>query len=224
MAPSAAVFLFLTCVLLPWLSIKSARAANAGAKLPNFRKHLLIALGTQAYMLAMAMYTAHDVGIVLFPSPRLEWRFVGVGAVALAVLLGTLPIRRRLVSDVLKRRLYERMPHYAGQMWGWTGLAAVAGFGEEIVFRGVLFQILYYKLEHWWLAALIASAVFAVAHIIQGRMVALWIFAFSIGFHGLVRYCGDLYTAMIVHFVYDAAIGYLVGFVLKPTTRASPPV
>ena len=91
-----------------------------------------------------------------------------------------------------------------------------------IASTGYDMQTVLTKRQVGWPAAIIASAVFAVAHIIQGSVVALFIFVVSIGFHGLVRYCGDLYTAMVVHFLYDVAIGYIVGFVLKPLPATRP--
>jgi membrane protease YdiL (CAAX protease family) len=225
MSPAAVLYLILMCGLVPWASIKGARAIRADlSKLPTFQKHVKLALFTQVFMLAFALYTAHSLELFpyLFPRPHCEARFLWVGLLALAVTLGTFPIRRMLVSDELKRRMYVRMPHNAPQLAQWTLVALMAGVGEEIAYRGVLFQVLDYKLHGWWPAALIASAVFALAHIIQGWWVALWIFAFSLGFHGLVYYCGDLYTAMVVHFVYDLLIGIIAGFFLRPPP-ATPP-
>ncbi|MES1211632.1 MAG: CPBP family intramembrane glutamic endopeptidase, partial [Acidobacteriota bacterium] len=129
--------------------------------------------------------------------------------------------RRRYVSIELKRRLYRRMPHHGRQVLLWAVVALAAGFCEEVVYRGVLFQILDYQIGGWWPAAIIASAAFALAHAIQGWFVASVIFVFSLGFHGMVWYCGDLYTAMAVNFIYDLVIGILIGLVLKPPVGVS---
>jgi membrane protease YdiL (CAAX protease family) len=218
MSPVAIVYVVLICGLIPYAALKSARAVNGGAKMPGFGRHVVMALLTQAYMVAIALYAAYSLDFLRYvlPPARFEWRFVWVGLVALAVTLGTLPIRRRFVSDRLKQRSYARMPHNGRQVAAWALVALAAGFCEEVVYRGVLFNILDYNLGGWWPAAIIASAAFAIAHIIQGWFVAACIFLFALGFHAMVWYCGDLYTAMIVHFAYDLAIGIIVGFFLKP--------
>jgi membrane protease YdiL (CAAX protease family) len=225
MSPAAALYLIVMCGLLPWAAIKSARAVNADpSKLPSFEKYVKVALFTQVFMLALSLWTARNIDLLprLFPRPHFEARFLWIGLLALAVTLGTLPIRRKLVSDELKRRMYKRMPHNGPQLAQWALVALMAGVGEEIAYRGVLFMILSYWLGGWWPAALIASAAFSLAHVIQGWWVALWIFAFSLGFHGLVYYCGDLYTAMIVHFLYDLLIGIIAGFFLRPPPPTQP--
>lgn len=231
MSVAAVFYILLICGLIPYASIRSARALDRGAKLPDFKRHVYSALTVQAYMLISALVVAQQIEIddahatllsSLFPRPHFEWKFVWVGLAALAVTLGTLPIRRRFVSDALKRRLYQRMPKTPRQLGGWSTVSLAAGFGEEVVYRGVLFNILAYTLHGWWPAAIICSAVFAIAHVIQGWFVAGCIFLFAVGFHGMVWYCGDLYTAMVVHFVYDLVIGIIIGFWLRPPPEVEP--
>jgi membrane protease YdiL (CAAX protease family) len=207
------------------MSIKGHRALRRGAEPPTHKKYLVSGLISQAYFLFMALVTArmgYDE-VHLFPPARFQWSYLGLGLLALVVMVGTFPIRRRWVSDDLKRRLDRRAPCTGAQFAQWALLAAAAGFCEEIAYRGVLFTILHHWLGGWWPAAVVASAVFALAHMIQGWVVVAVIFLFSLGFHGLVWYTGDLYTAMITHFIYDVVIGFILGFVIRPTPPSEPP-
>jgi membrane protease YdiL (CAAX protease family) len=52
--------------------------------------------------------------------------------------------------------------------------------------------------------------VFALGHWVQGRGAMVIIVIFAAAFHVLVRLTGDLYTAIVVHVVYDFAAGMLL--------------
>jgi membrane protease YdiL (CAAX protease family) len=117
--------------------------------------------------------------------------------------LGTLPWRWRTKSQQQQRRLYKIVPHGTREPFRWILLCLLAGVGEEIVYRGVLFGILYWWTDSWWIAAVISAITFGMAHMVQGWRSGVLITLLALGMQGLVRLTGDLYHAMAVHFVYD---------------------
>src|SRR5262245_21285315 len=95
------------------------------------------------------------------------------------------------------------VPHGVREPVKWVLLCLMAGVGEEIVYRGVLFGILSWWTNSWWAAAIIAAVAFGFAHMVQGMRSGILITILALGMQGLVRLTGDLYHAMAVHFVYD---------------------
>ena len=59
-------------------------------------------------------------------------------------------------------------------------------------------------------AVLIASIVFALAHVIQGWQSAFVIFLIALGAHGLVIAGHSLFPVMAAHALYDAVAGTLM--------------
>ena len=83
-------------------------------------------------------------------------------------------------------------------------LAATAGVAEEVVYRGVLVQILWYSLDNFWAAVGISAVSFALAHRQQGWQSMILIFAIALLMHWLVQATGTLLGAMAVHTLYDS--------------------
>ena len=96
----------------------------------------------------------------------------------------------------------------------WVLVALSAGVGEEISWRCVQFELLRRWLGDPGLAVVVCSVQFAVAHAIQGWKSMLAIIGFAAGFHALVLTSGSVYTAIVVHFVYDMIAGLIYGHLL----------
>jgi len=93
----------------------------------------------------------------------------------------------------------------------WIVAAALAGFGEELTWRGVQTALLARLTGSVAVAIAISIAMFAVSHVEQGWK-SIWIVSpFAAVFHLLVWLSGSLYVAMVVHFVYDAIAGLSYG-------------
>jgi membrane protease YdiL (CAAX protease family) len=82
-------------------------------------------------------------------------------------------------------------------------LAVTAGISEEVVYRGVLVQILWYSLGEFWLATGISAIGFVLAHRQQGLQSMLVILAIALLMQWLVQSTGTLLGAMVVHALYD---------------------
>jgi membrane protease YdiL (CAAX protease family) len=94
----------------------------------------------------------------------------------------------------------------------WAGVSLFAGFGEEIIYRGVLFSLLWILLDSPLAAALIVAVVFTFNHYVQGWLSMLVIFALALSFQAMFYLTGSLFPGMIVHFLYDLTAGMMYGY------------
>jgi membrane protease YdiL (CAAX protease family) len=198
----AYVFLAVVGLVLPLLAVQTARLLRGGP-LPVPRRHFYAqTIALQCAMLAFGLFVRPDV----LRAPRRP----GAGAAAAVALLGAalaiLTVRWPSRSDRSRNQLYELLPHDRGEMPLYLALCAAAGFAEEIVYRGVTFELL----GETPLAALIASIFFALGHAIQGWKSVGAIFLFALGFHAIVHVAGSLWFAIAVHIAYDAVAGVLI--------------
>lgn len=204
-------FLFLTVVAVPYFAVHTSRRMAAGTPLPPRPLFYSSTIAVQAFLAVTAVVAARSNGLALFPAPDFAARDVLAGAAALAIGLGTLPLRWRYRSEERKRRLYALVPRTGVERALWVAVSLAAGVGEEIAYRGALFGLLASLLGGWWPAALVSAAAFGLGHIVQGWRTAVIVFAIAVGFQGLVWLTGSLYTAMAVHFLYDLVTGIGVG-------------
>jgi membrane protease YdiL (CAAX protease family) len=100
------------------------------------------------------------------------------------------------------------MPSGAKEKALWTGVSMIAGFGEETIYRGVIFALLVTLTRSVWIAALGGALIFAVGHAFQSRQSMAIIFVFSLIFQALTIATGTLYVAMVVHALYDITAGF----------------
>ena len=114
------------------------------------------------------------------------------------VLVFPLPALRRI--DRLVRELFwEHMGHW--KLWQLALVAALAGFGEELLFRGLL-QLGLSKVLYAWLAVLLTSLIFGLAHAVTPTYCLLaFLIALYLGF--LFVHTENLIVPMAVHALYD---------------------
>jgi membrane protease YdiL (CAAX protease family) len=205
---ASAYYVFFIGVFLPALCIRSYFKLKAGAPIPPKPRLFIQILVIHGFLFLLAGVTWRSFGLPLLPAYVVAWKDVALGAAILAVFVGGMyPIWK---ATVLRKgqEIFKRMPQSPGELRWWALVSLSAGFVEEIVYRGVLFGILYYWLNHWWAAVLLSAAAFALGHSTQGLKATVIIFFMSVVFHGLIRYSGTLYIAMAVHAVYDFIAGF----------------
>ena len=141
----------------------------------------------------------------------------------LALLAAAAPGHLRAI-DRLIRPLVEAMFRGRGR-WAVVTVAALAGLGEELLFRGVL-QGWLAGLAGPWLAVGVAALVFGLAHYLSW---AYFVLATAMGLYlgALYQLSGDLLLPTLVHALYDwIAIEYLLwrrGDAAKPAAGEEPP-
>ena len=111
--------------------------------------------------------------------------------------------------------VYRIAPQTSTEWILWTATVLVASISEEVAYRGVTMQILWYSLGDPWVAVLLCAVAFAAAHMAQGLKSSIFIFGFALIMHALVALTGTLILAMIIHAIYDFAAGYLISIEAK---------
>jgi len=219
----AGYYVVLIGVFIPFLSIRSYYKLKAGFPFPPKKKLHTQTLIMHALFLVLALLTSQRLGLLLFPSIFPERKDVAIGAATLLLMVGAMyPLWKASAIDK-REKVYRRLPQAYSELGWWTAVSLSAGFVEEIVYRGVLFRILLYWFENWWVAATFCAIAFALGHAVQGWKSSVIIFAISIVFQGLVWATGTLYVAMAVHAIYDFVAGFAYAALYKKTaTRAAP--
>jgi len=209
-SPSGWVFLVVIGVAFPLLAMRTAfRVRQPGPK-PTATQHLISVVVSQGLTLALALPAIRFDRLELFPRLDLGWEDPGLAIAFLLVTLATLPARWRWKPVEERGRNLWLFPRSARDLGRWALIALIAGILEEIVYRGVMLQLLQRLLGSWWPAMLVCVAVFSLSHFVQGWRAMLVIVAFAAASHGIVLATGDLYTAMFVHVVYDFLAGVMV--------------
>jgi membrane protease YdiL (CAAX protease family) len=214
---SAAIFLGAVGVVLPLLAYASKRRLDAGlsiVRLPFYAEAILL----QLVLLAGAYWVATLNRITPFGKSILAWADLAAGIAVFLLTVAAMEIAWRFTDARSRQRLLAIVPSSDFEKTVWVGLAAAAAIAEEVTYRGVMVAILNRLTHDWWIAAAIASLLFALAHLAQGWSSAAAILAFAFVFHLLVQFTGTLLVAIAVHFAYDV----LTGFVLSARRAPAP--
>lgn len=120
-------------------------------------------------------------------------------------LLQALPIVALQRIDRLVREMFQQhMSHL--KLWQLALIAALAGIGEELFFRGMLQLGLSERLgTNVWVAILLSSLIFGLAHAATRTYFLLAsIISVYLGF--LFAYTGNLFVPIAIHALYDFAV------------------
>ena len=222
--PLALYFLFVYCLLLPFLAVRGYHKLRRETppEIPPKKLYLRTILGLIILTLLplLVIYQIDELDIFV------EWH-PGVVEVGLGVFLlfGWFCLREFLAPWLKKaapKNAPVRMPLTWRQLALWACVSITAGVCEEIIYRGVLFDSLWWFLHQPLLAAAISAAAFGVAHINQGPRSAFFIGLLALTLQGLVWIAGNLYLAMLIHATYDFAVG--LRYVIMQKRAAAPGV
>lgn len=213
----SAAFLAYLLAVLPWLAFRSATRVKAartagGPAVPSRELIWLNTLVSLGLLFALAWVTGRSFGYRPFAVPAIGPRDLLAAAAAFGACFGMRAISRRLRTEGERRKLfvYRLAPRNPREWALWAATALAAGVAEEVAYRGVGMQLLWYALGSPWAAALLCAGAFALAHAMQGGKSMAVIFAIALVMHGLVAFTGTLVLAMVVHGGYDLAAGYLI--------------
>lgn len=223
-----AAFLAVLLLLLPVLA--SAQLAALEGELPP----------------RMGMYLSSGVSIAVLGavSLALGWRDPGLAAMgllpfvpawgaawsgaltalAVGMVLAVRAVTRRL--GIRESRLvWEILPRTAREKGVFAGLSFVAGFGEELAFRGFAMAWLGEILGSIWWAALLTSLAFGFLHAYQGAVGVLRTGTLGLVYAVSVAWTGNLWPAILSHTAVDLILGLGLGrrLVDPPLELLDPP-
>jgi len=206
------LYLILVAVLMPLGALRSKAViagTRRGSPAPGRTAVLSRAVLVQGALFLASLIVARSHGMALWPRARLRGMDLGIGVVALALLLGTGILSWRLRGPAERRDMWVRhlLPRTRAQWALWLVVSAAAGISEETTYRGVLVILLGSLTASFVVAALLSAVVFAVVHYPQGAKSMALVFAIALVMQAVVSATGALYVAMGVHAVYDITAG-----------------
>ena len=132
---------------------------------------------------------------------QIAWGLLPLVTAYFVMQILPVPALRRI--DRLVRELFwQYMGHW--KLWQLALVATLAGFGEEILFRG-LFQLGLSNVLHVWLAVLLTSLIFGLAHAVTPTY-CLLAFLISLYFGFLFVHTENLVVPIAIHAIYDFAV------------------
>ncbi len=171
-------------------------------------------------VIVMALWFPRPVLGVLLTGLALPWQIATGLFVGSGLALGTLIGSRHKSQSESTRRMVENYGRLDLRGWNPLWIALLAGFGEELLFRGAL-----QPLVGLWISSLLFVVVHARAYRFRKwdktkLAQALGLFAISIALGLMARFAG-LLTAMIVHAAIDIAGLYAIRRALIAATSAA---
>ena len=205
------LFLAIVLVLIPLAARRTAhrlRKESPGkpvSRLTYWRSAVVF----QLLLLLLAWWTGASFDYPMFAVAAVTVKDVLFAVAALAACLGLRLASRwtRSEEELKALSVYERAPRTRAEVAWFCAAVVAASIAEEATNRGVGMSILWYSLGIPWIAALLMSIAFALAHWNQGWKSGLTIFAFAGIFHALVYTTETLVFAMLVHAAYDFIAG-----------------
>ena len=124
-------------------------------------------------------------------------------------VLQALPLESLQRIDRLVREMFQQHMNSL-KLWQLAVIAALAGIGEELFFRGLL-QLGLSSVFHVWLAIFLASLLFGMAHAVT-RTYFLLAFVISVYLGFLFDYTGNLFVPIAIHALYDFFVFLYIKF------------
>jgi membrane protease YdiL (CAAX protease family) len=198
-------FLVWVLLYLPLLAWFGYRRLQQGRTLPPKIDRLRLGILFTVFSTVFALAAADSTRIQL--SYRLSALDLSCSAVlSTLVILSANQHREKADHSLLERIRLLYAPTSAIE-WRWAVLGGFcAGVGEEIVYRGVLYQLLGRLTSSGFLAVLICVFIFAVSHLPQGRRGVFGVASLGFILHLLYFWSYSLAMPMIVHAAYDITI------------------
>jgi membrane protease YdiL (CAAX protease family) len=198
------ITLFALVAAMPALGFAAYRRIRSGKPLQPVRARMLTSIGLLIILSVFGLEAAASNHIHL--DPKIPAGAAVFGTCFLAILI--FGVRRAI-------KLHPERSAKARRLFGTSNpseltwamiLAVAAGVGEELVFRGVLYQLLLRQFGNAVLVVAICVALFAFGHAAQGWRGILFSGYLALCFHLVVLVWASIVTVMIVHTLYDAAL------------------
>jgi len=215
------LFLIIVAAGLPFLTalsfknIKKMEAELDGAqiaKIPVYLQSMLM----QIILCVLAYFAGRSEKLTISLTSAFTASSIGASVGLIVIALGLAWISQKFSKEKDESTLHHILPNTAFERLMWVLACVVAGFCEEYIYRGVLFQmIMSYTENIWILAALLSAIVFAFGHGTQGERAIIQIIPFAVGFQFLAWISGGLLLPMIAHFIYNILVELLFGDKIK---------
>jgi membrane protease YdiL (CAAX protease family) len=209
-------FLAIFTLAVPALALHTARRVRAGMPTPARDSVFISIIITQLVFLGIALVVARQSQFALWPIPTWNTTAALITAGILAALIIMLALRFKRRDPAADRALEIILPHASTDLPFFALVCLIVAVSEEVVFRGVMMQIIEPRVQSWWLAAGLCTCVFALSHAVQGAWSMIGVVLAAVTIHVLVKESGNLYWAIALHAAYDFLVGVLYVRSIRP--------
>ena len=108
----------------------------------------------------------------------------------------------RRIDKFVRELFWQHMGHW--KLWQLALVAALAGLGEELLFRGLIQQYAA-SISSIWLAVFLTSLLFGLAHAVTPTYCFL-AFVISLYFGFLFAHTENLFVLIAIHALYDFSV------------------
>ncbi|GLX79505.1 hypothetical protein tinsulaeT_28450 [Thalassotalea insulae] len=173
----------------------------------------------------LALLSNHmTIPIIASSNVSMLWALVILILLVGVVISGIVQVKN---SQKIREQLIEKMesvswlmPKTKKQLMLYlVGVCTTAGVAEEILYRGYLIPFLTQYMDQY-LALVVASLIFALPHIYQGKAGILRTAIIGLGLAATVIIFDSLILAIACHFIIDAYSGYIAYISLKSKKSA----
>jgi membrane protease YdiL (CAAX protease family) len=114
----------------------------------------------------------------------------------------------RHIDRLVRELFWQHMGHW--KLWQLALVAALAGLGEELLFRGLIQQY-FATIVDVWLAVFLTSLIFGLAHAVTPTYCLLaFVISLYLGF--LFVHTENLFVPIAIHALYDFAVFLYIRF------------
>lgn len=206
---SSIIFVGVIGGFIPVAAWMSKKALDQGLRVERLDFYLETVV-IQTLLVALALWAARANGIALSIAPAGSFESSLAAVALIVVALGSLSIGWRLSGEDRRERLRMIVPVSGREKVAWVGVSLTAGIAEELIYRGVLFGLLYSWSAHFWSSAVVAALLFAFAHLVQGWAAVAIVFVYGLLFQMLYAATGSLLAPVLVHVMYDLIAGLAI--------------
>jgi uncharacterized protein len=156
---------------------------------------------------------ANDLGLIVHTPAKTA--VVSIGLLLIFGLFQYAGIRRMAARDAssssrLRQISMRLMPRSSVEALTFVSLAATASLCEEFLFRGFVFAVVAHATASLTLAVVGSSALFAFAHLYQGKRGLITTFIVGLLLAASRLWAGNLVPAIAGHLLVDLMAGYLL--------------
>lgn len=209
---AAIIFILIVVVILPFLSLYNLNIIDQlSIVLPPKKKIYIQSAQNQLILMA--------IGLWAVTSSKLEFNYMGDFSGTALIGAGIFLVVGFGFSLVTSRNKKMRennpgiellKPETTSEKATWVLVNVVAASCEEIIFRGALFVLFYSTTKSIFLAGAMSAVCFGFSHSIQGPAAIVVTMIFGGGLQYLAWLNGGLLLPMIVHFVYNIGVTFLM--------------
>jgi CAAX protease family protein len=216
------VLVFLA-VIVPWRGTQRMRRLFAKAELTSSDRLRLYAstivlqwliVGVLAFLCVRRSVSPNELGLQAGGLSRTLGLTVGLTAIlCINQIFGfrkitKLPEGRRGSLFAISEKI---MPRSRTETLVYTALALTAGLSEEFIYRGFVFMAFMHALVNYvspiWIAAVLSSIWFSVAHLYQGRRGLITTFVVGMIFVSARIWTASLLPSVTAHAAMDLTVG-----------------